>query len=94
MTWLHGSAGGLLVLGVVVGLGAGVGAVVFRELITAATSLFTGASDYGLAGRVANPHFAGLGVWFLVLAPVVGGLIYGRESRGSRAKRRATASPR
>jgi CIC family chloride channel protein len=76
-TWLHGSAGGLLVLGVVVGVGAGVGAVVFRELITGATLVFTGASDYGLGGRAANPHLPGLGVWFLVLAPVVGGLIYG-----------------
>ena len=75
--WLHGSAAGLMALGIVVGLGAGIGAVVFRELIFGMTRLFTGTSDYSLAGRAANPHLPGLGFWFVILAPVVGGLVYG-----------------
>ncbi len=64
-------------LGVIVGVGAGVGAVAFRELIFGVTRLFTGYSEYGGMGRVPNPNLPGLGVWFVVIAPVVGGLIYG-----------------
>ena len=65
-------------LGVVVGVGAGLGAVAFRELIFGVTRLFTGYSEYGSMGRVrAIPHLPGLGVWFVVVAPVVGGLVYG-----------------
>ncbi len=77
LLWLHGSAPGLMALGVVVGLGAGLGAVAFRELILAATRLFTGQSDYSAAGHVANPNLPSLGIWFVVAAPVIGGLIYG-----------------
>ena len=77
LLWLHGSAPGLMALGVVVGIGAGLGAVAFRELILAATRLFTGHSDYSAAGHVANPHLPSLGIWFVVAAPVIGGLIYG-----------------
>ena len=66
-----------MALGVVVGIGAGAGAVVFRELIVAATRLLTGYSDYSSAGGAANPHLGALGGWFVVAAPVVGGLIYG-----------------
>jgi chloride channel protein, CIC family len=87
--WLHGSASGLMALGVVVGLGAGLGAVFFRELILQITRLLTGFSDYSTAGRVANPHLPILGIWFVFLVPVVGGLVYGplisrfaREARG------------
>jgi CIC family chloride channel protein len=75
--WLHGSAPGLLALGVVVGVCAGVGAVVFRELIVTATLAFTGFRDYSAAGRVPNPHLPWLGRWFVVAAPVIGGLLYG-----------------
>jgi chloride channel protein, CIC family len=75
--WLHGSAAGLMALGVVVGVGAGAGAVGFRELILGATRLFTGFSDYSAAGHAANPHLPGLGMWFVVAVPVIGGLIYG-----------------
>jgi chloride channel protein, CIC family len=75
--WLHGTSAGLMSLGVVVGIGAGAGAVVFRELIIEVTRLFTGFSDYSAAGRAANPHLPGLGMWFVALAPVVGGLVYG-----------------
>lgn len=75
--WLRGSAPGLVGLAVIVGAGAGLGAVVFRYLILGFTEFFTGTPDYSDAGRVANPHLPGLGVWFLLLAPVLGGLIYG-----------------
>jgi CIC family chloride channel protein len=68
---------GLAVMALVVGLGAGVGAVAFRYLIEGCTRLFTGYADYGVFGRVPNPHVPALGIWFVVLAPVVGGLIYG-----------------
>jgi H+/Cl- antiporter ClcA len=58
-------------------VGAGLGAVVFRELILAATRLFTGHSDYSSAGGAPNPHLGALGGWFVVAVPVIGGLIYG-----------------
>ncbi len=87
--WLHGSSGGLMSLGIVIGVGAGLGAVVFRELIIGFTRFFTGYSDYSGVGRVANPHLPSLGPWFLIGVPVLGGLIYGpliarfaREARG------------
>ncbi|HET6811069.1 MAG TPA: chloride channel protein [Acidimicrobiales bacterium] len=87
--WLRGSSPGLLPLGVLVGAGAGAGAVAFRYLIVGFTHLFTGRSDYSDAGRVGSPHFPGLGVFFVVLAPVLGGLVYGplierfaKEARG------------
>jgi CIC family chloride channel protein len=46
-------------------------------MILGFTYLFTGHSDYSAAGHAANPLVPGLGIWFVVLAPVVGGLIYG-----------------
>ncbi len=80
---------GLLVLAVAVGAGAGLGAIVFRWLIETFTALFTGHDDYSVAGHAANPHVPWLGPWFVVLAPVVAGLLYGplvhlfaREARG------------
>jgi CIC family chloride channel protein len=75
--WLRGSSGGLAVLALVVGAGAGVGAILFRYLIREFTWIFTGFNDYSAAGRVPNPHVPALGIWFVVLAPAVGGLIYG-----------------
>jgi CIC family chloride channel protein len=67
----------LMGLGLLVGIVGGVGAVAFRELIVGVTTVATGQSDYGLAARVPNPHVPWLGIWFVVLAPVVGGLLYG-----------------
>jgi CIC family chloride channel protein len=88
-SWLHGSTAGLQALAVAVGLGAGLGATAFRWLITTATRLFTGHDDYSAAAGAANPHLPGLGRWFVLLTPVVAGLIYGplvyrfaREARG------------
>ncbi len=59
------------------GAGAGAGAVGFRYLILGFTYLFTGHRDYSAVGHAANPLLPGLGIWFVVLAPVLGGLIYG-----------------
>ncbi|WP_035843738.1 chloride channel protein [Kitasatospora azatica] len=78
-----------MVLALVVGAGAGGGAIVFRWLIKTFTMLLSGHADYSAAGHAANPHVPWLGMWFVVLAPVVAGLLYGplvqrfaREARG------------
>ncbi|MEO8748958.1 MAG: chloride channel protein [Allobranchiibius sp.] len=83
------SRGGLLILSLLIGLGAGLGAVAFRYMIKGITLAFTGFDDYSAAGHASNPHLPGLGRWFVVLAPVVAGLLYGplvyrfaREARG------------
>jgi len=76
-------------MALIVGVGAGLGAVAFRLLIYAVTWLVTGRQQFGAQGRVASLHFPAIGIWFLVIAPVVGGLLYGpliqrfaREARG------------
>jgi CIC family chloride channel protein len=70
-------SGGMLALSLLVGAGAGLGAVAFRYMILGFTYAFTGHRDYSAAGYASNPVLPGLGIWFVVLAPVVGGLIYG-----------------
>jgi chloride channel protein, CIC family len=87
--WLRGSAPGLVLLTLLVGAGAGRGAVAFRYLILGFTEAFTGRADYSDAGRVASPHFPGLGMFFVILVPVLGGVMYGpivdrfaKEARG------------
>jgi CIC family chloride channel protein len=87
--WLSGSPSSMVALALVVGVGAGLGAVVFRWLIATATRIFTGTSDYSAAGRVPHPGLPWLGIFFVVLTPVVGGLLYGplvdryaKEARG------------
>jgi CIC family chloride channel protein len=75
--WVHGRTRGLAILALAVGIGAGLGAVLFRYLIMWLTIVFTGHADYSAADHAANPFVAALGVWFLPLAPVVGGLLYG-----------------
>jgi CIC family chloride channel protein len=70
-------SGGLTALALLTGAGAGLGAIAFRDMILGFTHLFTGHSEYGAAGRTINPHLPGLGIWFVVAVPVVGGLIYG-----------------
>jgi chloride channel protein, CIC family len=69
--------GGLTALAVLVGAGSGAGAVAFRYMILGFTELLSGHRDYSAAGHAANPLVPGLGIWFVVLVPVVGGLIYG-----------------
>jgi CIC family chloride channel protein len=85
--WLRATPTGLVALALAVGAGAGLGAIVFRYLILAFTYAFSGHRDYSGAGHAAYGH--GIGFWFVVLAPVAGGLLYGpliyffaREARG------------
>src|SRR4051794_36446379 len=70
--WLRTSPTGLIALALVVGAGAGVGAIIFRCLIVSFTHLFSGHADYSAAGHAANPLVPWLGPFFVVLAPVVG----------------------
>jgi CIC family chloride channel protein len=70
-------APGLVALALCVGAGAGGGAVAFRYLILGVTELFSGHRDFSGVGHGINPHVPVLGIWFVVLAPVAGGLLYG-----------------
>ena len=86
---LLGNGSGLIVIAIVIGLGAGVGAIVFRDLIALFTQVLSGQSAHGLTGPVSHPWFPALGPWFIVAVPVIGGLLYGplidrfaREARG------------
>ncbi len=88
-TWLRASRLGLVVMAMAVGVVAGFGAVGFRWLIFGFTWLATGHQRFGQQGRIGSIHLPWLGIWFLLLIPVVGGLIYGpliqrfaREARG------------
>lgn len=76
-SWLRGSPSSLVPLAVAVGALTGLGAVGFRWLITTFTKMFTGYDDYSGLGRVPSAHWPWLGVWFLLLAPVVAGAVYG-----------------
>jgi hypothetical protein len=46
------------------------------------------------AGPLGNPHLAWMGRWFVVVAPVVGGLLTGRSSGGGRRRHEGTEFPR
>jgi CIC family chloride channel protein len=87
--WLGGHRLGLVVMALVVGAGAGLGAALFREMVFGATWLVTGHDQFGQQGHAASTHLPGLGIWFVLVVPVLGGLIYGpliyrfaREARG------------
>ncbi|HEY4458212.1 MAG TPA: chloride channel protein, partial [Pseudonocardiaceae bacterium] len=89
IAWLRGSRFGLFAIALLVGLGAGFGAIGFRYLIYGFTWLATGQNQFGQDGRVGSPHLPWLGIGFFVAIPVVGGLLYGpliyrfaREARG------------
>ncbi|WP_179023624.1 chloride channel protein [Streptomyces sp. IMTB 2501] len=78
-----------MALAVVVGAGAGAGSVVFRWCITTFTRLLSGHNDYSASPGQSNPHVPWLGPYFVLLAPVIGGLLYGplvnrfaKEARG------------
>ena len=82
-------AAGLFGVALVVGAGSGLGAVGFRYLVYFFTWVATGHVEFGQQGRVPSAHFPWLGLGFFVVAPVVGGLVYGpliyrfaREARG------------
>jgi chloride channel protein, CIC family len=72
-----GQQRGLTVLAVLVGVGAGLGAVAFRYMILGLTYVFTGHDDFSAAGHASNPLIPGIGIWFVLVVPVIGGLIYG-----------------
>ena len=75
--WLRGGRGGLFLLALLVGAGAGLGAVAFRYLVYFLTWLATGHDEFGQQGYVGSAHLPGLGLGFFVVIPVVGGLLYG-----------------
>src|SRR5260370_38660580 len=66
--------GGLGILAIVTGAGAGLGAIVFRSLIRWFTALLSGHPDYSAAGHAPNPWVPWLGPWVVVLAPAGGRL--------------------
>lgn len=68
---------GLVVLALLVGVGAGLGAVAFRYLIKGFTWVFTGHSELGAHPHAASPWLPGIGIACLLIAPVIGGLVYG-----------------
>jgi chloride channel protein, CIC family len=87
--WLRVSPAGLVALALAVGSGAGAGAVAFRYLILGFTDLFSGHHDPSAAGRAGYGLVHGVGSWYLLVVPVLGGLLYGplvdrfaREARG------------
>ncbi len=75
--WLRASRLGLVVMALLVGAGAGLGAVAFRWLIFGFTWLATGHQQFGQQGRVGSQHLPWLGTGFLLVVPVLGGLLYG-----------------
>jgi len=88
-TWLRKNRYGLFTLALIVGVGAGLGALAFRALVLGITWATTGSAEFGQDGRVPSAHLPWLGLGFYVLIPVIGGLVYGplvyrwaREARG------------
>ena len=87
--WARGNRSGLFAVAVVVGVGAGLGAVAFRYLIYFFTWLATGHGQFGQQGYAGSSHLPWLGLGFFVVIPAIGGIIYGpliyryaREARG------------
>src|ERR1700722_15613354 len=88
--WLRAGRSGMFLLALLVGAGAGLGAVAFRYLVYFFTWLATGHSQFGQAGYVGSSHLPWLGLGFFVVIPAIGGLLYGpliyrfaREARGA-----------
>jgi chloride channel protein, CIC family len=75
--WLATTTLGLALMALLVGVVAGLAAAGFRDLIYLFTWLFTGRSAYGQSGHQASLHLPFLGIWFVVVAPVMAGLVYG-----------------
>jgi CIC family chloride channel protein len=74
---LGGQDGLLVALALLVGVGAGVGAIGFRYLIEGCTWIFSGHTDPSALGHFTNPHLAFLGPFVVLVVPVIGGLLYG-----------------
>lgn len=80
---------GVPLLATGVGAVAGLGSIAFRLLVDGFTRLFSGSADYTATPGAAHPGLTWLGPYFVLLAPVVGGLLYGplvdrfaKEARG------------
>jgi chloride channel protein, CIC family len=76
-------------MALIVGAGSGLGAAAFRELIYCFTWLFTGHETFGQQGHASSAHLAFLGIFFVLIVPVIAGALYGpliqrfaREARG------------
>jgi CIC family chloride channel protein len=76
-TLLGGQGGLLAALSLLIGVGAGLGAIAFRYLIEGFTELFSGRGDPSALGHFTNPHLPILGPFVVLVAPVLGGLLYG-----------------
>lgn len=74
---LTGTDVGLLFLALAVGGATGGGAIGFRMLIAGLTHVFTGTSDYSATPGAAHGWFPELGRWFVLIPPVLSGLVYG-----------------
>ena len=68
---------GLYILAVLVGLASGLGAVLFRLGIDAWSQLLSGADDYTVSMGPSVGLLAPLGAWFVLIAPVLSGLLTG-----------------
>ena len=68
---------GLYTLAVLVGLASGLGAVLFRLGIDAWSRLLSGADDYTVSMGPSVGSLAALGTWFVLVAPVLSGIIVG-----------------
>jgi len=68
---------GLLGLALAVGAATGGGAIGFRLLIQGLTLVFTGTADYAATPGAAHAWLPQLGRWFLLIPPVLTGLLYG-----------------
>ena len=77
--WVRRHAGGwgMVGLALAVGVGSGAGAVAFRYLIRAFTWVFAGHGTIGAGGHPTNSQLPWLGIFVVLVAPVVGGLVYG-----------------
>lgn len=75
--WLGSGLGGLALLSLLVGVGSGLGAIAFRFLVLGITWIFTGRLEFGQQGWVGSTHLPWLGLAFFVVAPALGGLLYG-----------------
>ena len=67
--WLRAGRGGMFLLALLVGAGAGLGAVVFRYLIYFFTWLATGHSRVRPGRYVGSSHLPWLGLGFFVVIP-------------------------
>lgn len=75
--WLRESPVAIILLAAATGLVTAYGALVFRWLIEVSTEFFAGYTEYPAQGRMPSEQWPELGIWFLVLAPVIAGAIYG-----------------